>query len=157
MKSKSLDLVIILTMALLLMACGTAKKTSEPVEDNAEKVIWDGTLLASDKENSGQADEFGLVHYIIHDGSVDGDTFTVYGSMCVVNPSTRQTESVLDGDTHTFKVNKNTVYQLGGGEMGPQEVSQEEFMEVFFDCLNSGIGFRVELEDGVATTVEIYS
>ena len=60
-------------------------------------------------------------------------------------------------DVNTFKVDKNTKYQMVGGELGTVDVSREEFEINFKACLDSGLYFEVEIVDGVATTIQICS
>lgn len=131
---------------------------SEDITDNAGVTeIWCGYLMASNKDQSGEPDEYGMIQAIIYDGGFDGDTFTVYGTLNFKNDPDQDPIGMVPGDKNSFKVDDNTQYQLVGGEGGPEIITKDEFAQHFADCLDTGLYFEVQLVDGVATVVLISS
>ncbi len=46
---------------------------------------------------------------------------------------------------------------MTGGEAGPGDVSKDEFFEYITSLIDSGLGFEVEVVNGVAVTMQIQS
>ncbi|CBK75900.1 hypothetical protein CIY_34590 [Butyrivibrio fibrisolvens 16/4] len=140
----------------------TTESSEEVTEDEEDEeatntTVWCGYLEASNKELSGEPDEYGVIRAIIYDAHLDGDTFTLEGTLNFKNVMSQDPIGMVPGDVNTFKVDENTKYLLHGGEAGPEEKTREEFEEIFKGLLDSGLFFEVELENGVAKTVNIRS
>ena len=56
---------------------------------------------------------------------------------------------------HIFAVNENTVYQMVGGDDGPEVISKEEFATNLKEMIDSGLFLEVEVSNGVVTTASI--
>jgi hypothetical protein len=183
MKKRIMVLSMIFCMGLATIACGkeesapetseavesveqsveetVSEETTEDVEEDSEATaqteVWCGYLEASNKELSGEPDEYGVIRAIIYDAHLDGDTFTLEGTLNFKNDMSQDPIGMVPGDVNTFKVDENTKYLLYGGEAGPEEKTREEFEEIFKGLLDSGLFFEVEIENGVAKTVNIRS
>ena len=67
------------------------------------------------------------------------------------------TEVTWDMDTYFVPIDANTQYQSSGGEEGPDPIPAAEFPEYLNRCMGSGLGFGIEMENGVAKTLDIFS
>lgn len=132
---------------------------TEESEESEESMseVWCGYLQSSMKDESGEPDEYGTIRPIIYDGGLEDDTFTVVGTLNFKNYLDQDPVGMLSGDVNTFKVDENTQYQMCGGEVGPDNVTKEEFSEYFESLLDSGLYFQVEIENGVAKIIQICS
>lgn len=129
-------------------------------EDDSEESfseVWCGYLQSSKKDESGEPDEYGTLQPIIYDGGLEGDTFTIVGTLNFKATFDNDPAGMVPGDVNTFKVDENTKYQMSGGEAGLDDVTKEEFSEYFESLLDSGLYFQVEIEDGVAKVIQICS
>ena len=64
---------------------------------------------------------------------------------------------LFDMDTYFVPIDGNTAFQSSGGEGEPTLISADEFPEYLQKCMGSGLGLGIEIENGVATIIDIFS
>ena len=63
----------------------------------------------------------------------------------------------VEHGTYTFAVNANTEYRTGGSDGVRGSMTQADFQEFMRDLMNSGLGFEIKVENGIATEIGVYS
>ena len=134
-------------------ASGTSSDVSEEVEKSDG--IYGSYLKTSDKDKVGKTDEYGLLYKVVYKSSLNGDTLNLVGTMDYRNTREQDPISVSDDLSHVFTINDKTVFQMNGGDNGPENVSMDEFTGYLKTCSDSGLYVEVEVKDGVAVTVSI--
>jgi hypothetical protein len=122
-------------------------------EDNAQYAMldegWHNTTLLS--EESEYADGFAKKVEFVEGGMLIEASFYRYENDDWDNPI------LFDMDTYFVPIEENTVYQSSGGDGDPTPIPAEKFPEYLQDCICSGLGLGIEIENGVAKTIEIFS
>ena len=134
-------------------ASGISSDVSEEVEKSDG--IYGSYLKTSDKDKVGKTDEYGLLYKVVYKSSLNGDTLNLVGTMDYRNTREQDPISVSDDLSHVFTINDKTVFQMNGGDNGPENVSMDEFAGYLKTCSDSGLYVEVEVKDGVAVTVSI--
>ena len=65
--------------------------------------------------------------------------------------------STLEKKPYTIAIDGNTMFLAGGGEGAPQYMSDTEFNDYIEQCMGSGLGLNIIIENGVAVEVGIWS
>ena len=126
-------------------------------DEYATDGVWSAYLLASDADKSGTTDADGTTYAIIYSAEATADEIVVYGAMNFRNSKDQDPIAITENTSHMFKVDSSTKYQMTGGEAGPDDVSKDEFFEYITSLIDSGLGFEVEVVNGVAVTMQIQS
>lgn len=177
---KKIAVLCICALTLGLTACGSnttpktedttantqevATETTEPttettkVEETTEEETTEYATLADGIYNSSLIEEpseydLGYVKRVefVEGGLVIEASFYRFENEDWDNPVT------FDMDTYFIPLADSTVYQYSGGDEGPTPFAAEEFQQELQNCMGSGLGFYVEIENGVAKLVEFYS
>ena len=128
-----------------------------PKETENADGVYGAYLKSSDESKIGTTDEYGLLYTVVYKSQLSEDTLSLTGSMDYRNSREQDPISVSDDLMHVFTVNDSTVYQMIGGDAGPENVSKAEFAGYLADCADSGLYIEVEVKDGAVTTVSISS
>ena len=128
-----------------------------PKETENADGVYGAYLKSSDESKIGATDEYGLLYTVVYKSQLSEDTLSLTGSMDYRNSREQDPISVSDDLMHVFTVNDSTVYQMIGGDAGPENVSKAEFAGYLADCADSGLYIEVEVKDGAVTTVSISS
>lgn len=123
-------------------------------EENADG-FYGSYLKSSDENKIGTTDENGLLYKVVYRAVFVEDKLYLSGSMDYRNSKDQDAISVSDDLTHVFTVNLDTVYQMVGGEDGPETVTYDEFAGYLKDCSDSGLYVEVEVSGGVVKTASI--
>ena len=134
-------------------------KDATKVDDNMNYQQNDGiylsTLLASKSGNREAETGIPFVSNI----KLDEETLTVEASLDYrKNPeNTDEAAEELDNGTYNFKLSPDVTFQAVGGLAEPEYYSKEEFIKLYEEVKESGLGLRLEVVDGLVTVVSIAS
>ena len=130
--------------------------TAAIVQETADG-FYGATMQASEKDKVGTQDDYGVFYKIVYDGHFDGDSLIISGSMDYRNFQGQDSITVSDDQAHVFTVDDNTVYQLVGGEVGPEIITKEDFGNYLKDVIDSGLFLEIEISGGVVKTASMMS
>ena len=129
---------------------------TEALDD--EGTYWlSGYLRASDKDSAGQPDEYGVLQAIIYDTSIEDDVFTVKGVTNFRNDKDQDPVGMNDVDEAAFIITDQTVFQMIGGEDGPENVTKEDFAQYLKDCADSGLLLDIQVNGAQVVVAQICS
>lgn len=134
-------------------------KDATKVDDNMNYQQNDGiylsTLLASKSGNREAETGIPFVSNI----KLDEETLTVEASLDYrKNPeNTDEAAEELDNGTYNFKLSPDVTFQAVGGLAEPEYYSKEEFIKLYEEVKESGLGLRLEVVDGLVSVVSIAS
>lgn len=94
--------------------------------------------------------------FYISNISFSDDKMIVTGTLCLFNNYGVDFDNTYSG-SFIININEDTRFVAGGGEAEPQQMSLAEFEEHFNNCMNSGLGFIIKIENGYATEIGIWS
>lgn len=140
---KLLAILCIIAMMFAICACGDSEPAPAPAPDQTPAA--EQTPPADTSDNTAQAPATG-VKTDLEDG------FYMTG----LNDSPQSEDDYLNG-IYTFAVNENTEYRTGGSDGVRGSMTQAEFQEFMSDLMNSGLGFEIKVENGIAVEVGVYS
>lgn len=126
-----------------------------PREEEKADGFYGAYLKSSDENKIGTTDENGMLYKIVYRSLLVDDALYLVGSMDYRNFKDQDAISVSDDLMHVFTVNDSTVYQMVGGENGPETVTMDEFAGYLDDCSDSGLYVEVEVNGGVVKTAFI--
>lgn len=126
-----------------------------PIEDEIYDCVLGATILDTGRDLIGTTNDVGVLYSVVYKGEFTDDGFTLYGSMDIKNFREQDPISVSDEQAHVFHTDGSTVYQMIGGEDGPEDVSREDFIANFNNCVKVGMYMEVEVKNGIATLVTI--
>ena len=156
------------------------KEDSSTENDKAEQATTEDTA-AEDKEENNSQDN---INYQEKDGSyisnlvsskngdrdpqmglsslsnlnIENNSLILEGSIDYLqNPDSYDNSEDYDKATYNFKINSDTKFQAVGGLAEPKIFSPEEFVKYYNEVKDSGLALKIEVKDGVATTVSIAS
>lgn len=113
------------------------------------------STLASSK--NGERDEEFNSPYLAN-LKIEGDTLTVEGTIdYLVNPDDFESAEKYENAAYNFKLSDNVTLQAVGGLAEPEYFSKEEFVEYYQKVKDSGLALKIEVKDGVVTTVSFAS
>jgi len=164
---KKISLLLVASICVTLLGCGKTENAEatavsgisiEPIENISESetltetdttdnhftealddegTYWlSGYLRASDKDSAGQPDEYGVLQAIIYDTSI---------------------EDMNDVDEAAFIITDQTVFQMIGGEDGPENVTKEDFAQYLKDCADSGLLLDIQVNGAQVVVAQICS
>ena len=144
-------------------AADTSKESSPKAEGNLKKdaveTITDGIyssyLIASKKDEAGVPDETGAQQKIVYASELSDDVFCIAGSYGYRQNASQDVISVSEDGIFSFAVDKNTNYELQGGDGGPEVQTADEFKKQLADLADSELYLEITVENGVATNIAI--
>ena len=113
---------------------------------------WSAYLNAAEKDQAGVVSEVGEPQTIVYEASIDGDVLKVTG---VMGPDPYDPTAMTENKTYSLKLTDSTVYEMVGGDTGPEEVTKDKFAEYLKNCLSSGLGFYLDVKGGEVVKVTI--
>ena len=127
-------------------------------QDNINYQEKDGSYISNlvSSKNGDRDPQMGLSslsnlnienNFLILEGSID----------YLQNPDSYDNSEDYDKATYNFKINSDTKFQAVGGLAEPKIFSPEEFVKYYNEVKDSGLALKIEVKDGVATTVSIAS
>ena len=123
---------------------------------NDEGSYWvSGYLRASDKESAGEPDEYGVLQAIIYEAGIEDDFLTVKGVTNFRNDKAQDPVATNDIDEASFIITDQTVFQMVGGEGGPEDVSKEDFAQYLKDCADTGLLLDIQVEGAKVLVAQI--
>ena len=132
----------------------TDKNFTEALND--EGTYWiSGNLRASDKDSAGQPDEYGVLQAIIYEANIEDDTLTVKGVTNFRNDKDQDPIGMNDVDEAAFIITDQTVFQMVGGEDGPENVTKEEFAQYLKDCADTGMLLDIQVNGAQVLVAQI--
>ena len=140
---------------------------AQPQESNAQKVnsqeninyqerdgVYISNLIAS--KNGERDSQMGLTS--LANLRVDGETLILEGTIDYLkNPDSYNNEEEYDKSGYNFKLTNDTKYQAVGGMADPEIFTKDEFVNYYNEVKDSGLALKIEVKDGVVTTVSIAS
>ncbi len=183
---KKISLLLAASICVTLLGCGKTENVetgavtgfsvepiesvteSEPLTETTEKhftealdddgTYWmSGYLRASDKDSAGEPDEYGVLQAIIYDAYIEDDCLTVKGVTNFRNHKAQDPVGMNDVDEVAFIITDQTVFQMVGGEGGPDDVTKEEFAQYLKDCADSGLLLDIQVEGAKVAVAQICS
>lgn len=89
---------------------------------------------------------------------VDGETLTLEGTIDYLkDPNSYDNSEEYDKASYNFKLTSDTKFQAVGGMADPEIFTKEEFVDYYQGVKDSGLALKIEVKDGVVTTVSIAS
>jgi hypothetical protein len=121
-----------------------------------EGTYWmSGYLRASDKDSAGEPDESGVLQAIIYEAYIEDDILTVKGVTNFRNDKAQDPVGMNDVDEAAFIITDQTVFQMVGGEDGPEDVTKEEFAQYLKDCADSGLLLDIQVSGAQVVVAQI--
>ena len=121
-----------------------------------EGTYWmSGYLRASDKDSAGEPDESGVLQAIIYEAYIEDDILTVKGVTNFRNDIDQDPVGMNDVDEAAFIITDQTVFQMVGGEDGPEDVTKEEFAQYLKDCADSGLLLDIQVSGAQVVVAQI--
>ena len=121
-----------------------------------EGTYWmSGYLRASDKDSAGEPDESGVLQAIIYEAYIEDDILTVKGVTNFRNDKAQDLVGMNDGDEAAFIITDQTIFQMVGGEDGPEDVTKEEFAQYLKDCADSGLLLDIQVTGAQVVVAQI--
>ena len=134
----------------------TENHFAEALDD--EGTYWlSGYLRASDKESAGQPDEYGVLQAIIYEANIEDDVLTVKGVTNFRNDKAQDPVGMNDVEEAAFIVTDQTVFQMIGGEGGPEDVTKEDFAQYLKDCADTGLLLDIQVNGAQVVVAQICS
>ncbi len=127
---------------------------TEALDD--EGTYWmSGYLRASDKDSAGEPDEYGVLQAIIYEAYIENDQLTVKGVTNFRNDKAQDPVAVNDVDEVSFIITDQTVFQMVGGELGPEDVTKEDFAQYLKDCADTGLLLDIQVSGAQVVVAQI--
>lgn len=140
---------------------------AQPQESNAQKVnsqeninyqerdgVYISNLIAS--KNGERDSQMGLTS--LANLRVDGETLILEGTIDYLkNPDSYNNAEEYDKSGYNFKLTNDTKYQAVGGMADPEIFTKDEFVNYYNEVKDSGLALKIEVKDGVVTTVSVAS
>lgn len=117
-----------------------------------------GMFVSSLVSSQGGArdEQMGLAN--ISNIKIDGETLTTEGTIdYLVDPNSYDNAEEYSQGVYNFKINSDTTFQAVSGMAEPEYFTADEFVEYYKGVKDSGLGLKVEVKNGVVTTVTIAS
>ena len=129
---------------------------TEALDD--EGTYWlSGYLRASDKDSAGEPDEYGVLQAIIYEAYIEDDILTVKGVTNFRNDKAQDPVGMNDVDEAAFIITDQTVFQMIGGEEGPEDVTKEDFAQYLKDCADTGLLLDIQVNGAQVVVAQICS
>ena len=134
----------------------TEEHFTEALDD--EGTYWlSGYLRASEKDKAGEPDEYGVLQAIIYEAYIEDGFLTVKGVTNFRNDKDQDPVATNDIDEASFIITDQTVFQMVGGEDGPDDVTKEEFSGYLKDCSDSGLLLDIQVNGAQVVVAQICS
>ena len=134
-------------------------KAEGKLKKDAVETITDGIyssyLIASKKDEAGVPDETGAQQKIVYTSELSDDVFCIAGSYGYRQNASQDVISVSEDGIFSFAVDKNTNYELQGGDAGPEVQTADEFKKQLANLADSELYLEITVENGVATNIAI--
>ena len=125
---------------------------------NDEGAYWvSGYLRASDKDKAGQPDEYGVLQAIVYEAYIEDDCLTIKGVTNFRNDKAQDPVGMNDVEEAAFIITDQTVFQMLGGEDGPEDVTKEEFAGYLKDLADTGLLLDVQVNGAQVVVAQICS
>jgi hypothetical protein len=129
---------------------------TEALDD--EGTYWiSGYLLASNKDSAGEPDENGVLQAIIYEAYIEDDFLTIKGVTNFRNEESQDPVGMNEGDEAGFIITDQTVFQMVGGDIGPEVVTKEEFAQYLKDCADTGLLLDIQVNGAQVVVAQICS
>ncbi len=134
----------------------TEEHFTEALDD--EGSYWvSGYLRASDKDSAGEPDEYGVLQAIIYEANIEDDVLTIKGVTNFRNDKDQDPVGMNDVDEAAFIVTDQTVFQMVGGDVGPEDVTKEDFAQYLKDCADTGLLLDIQVNGAQVVVAQICS
>lgn len=127
-------------------------------QDNINYQEKDGSYISNlvSSKNVDRDPQMGLSS--LSNLNIENNSLILEGSIDYLqNPDSYDNSEDYDKATYNFKINSDTKFQAVGGLAEPKIFSPEEFVKYYNEVKDSGLALKIEVKDGVATTVSIAS
>ena len=125
--------------------------------DNEGTYWLSGYLRASDKDSAGEPDEYGVLQAVIYEAYIEDDVLTVKGVTNFRNDKAQDPVGMNDVDEAAFIVTDQTVFQMVGGDIGPEDVTKEDFAQYLKDCADTGLLLDIQVNGAQVVVAHICS
>ncbi len=136
-------------------------ETEAPEEHFTEALDDDGTywvsgyLRASDKSKAGEPDEYGVLQAVIYEADIEDDVLTIKGVTNFRNDKDQDPVAMNDVEEAAFIVTDQTVFQMVGGEEGPEDVTKEVFAQYLKDLADTGLLLDIQVNGAQVVVAQI--
>ncbi|MBO6283903.1 MAG: hypothetical protein J6M63_08245 [Pseudobutyrivibrio sp.] len=86
---------------------------------------------------------------------IDGDSFIVEGATNMRQKESDEAVEMGPGDSSEFIITDETVFQMCGGEDGPETVTKDEFAGYLESCADSGLLLDLQITGAKVTMAKI--
>lgn len=127
-------------------------------QDNINYQEKDGSYISNlvSSKNGDRDPQMGLSS--LSNLNIENNSLILEGSIDYLqNPDSYDNSEDYDKATYNFKINSDTKFQAVGGLAESKIFSPEEFVKYYNEVKDSGLALKIEVKDGVATTVSIAS
>lgn len=127
-------------------------------QDNINYQEKDGSYISNlvSSKNGDRDPQMGLSS--LSNLNIENNSLILEGSIDYLqNPDSYDNSEDYDKATYNFKINSDTTFQAVGGMADPEIFSKEEFVDYYQGVKDSGLALKIEVKDGVVTTVSIAS
>ncbi len=125
---------------------------------NDEGTYWvSGYLKASDKDSAGKPDENGILQAIIYEAYIEDDFLTIKGVANFRNDKAQDPVGTNDVDEAGYIITDQTVFQMVGGDNGPEDVTKEDFAQHLKDCADTGLLLDIQVDGAKVVVAQICS
>ncbi len=129
---------------------------TEALDDDGS--YWmSGYLRASDKDSAGEPDEYGVLQAIIYEAYIEDDLLTVKGVTNFRNEKDQDPVGMNDVEEVSFIITDQTVFQMLGGDVGPENVTKEEFAQYLKDLSDTGLLLDIQVYGAQVAVAQICS
>lgn len=127
-------------------------------QDNINYQEKDGSYISNlvSSKNGDRDPQMGLSS--LSNLNIENNSLILEGSIDYLqNPDSYDNSEDYDKATYNFKINSDTTFQAVGGMADPEIFSKEVFVDYYQGVKDSGLALKIEVKDGVVTTVSIAS
>lgn len=127
-------------------------------QDNINYQEKDGSYISNlvSSKNGDRDPQMGLSS--LSNLNIENNSLILEGSIDYLqNPDSYDNSEDYGKATYNFKINSDTTFQAVGGMADPEIFSKEEFVDYYQGLKDSGLALKIEVKDGVVTTVSIAS
>ncbi len=132
-------------------------QTDEQETETSEEVTIGTTLEDGEYYTNLMKEPSPYLEEYIKSFRMEGNVIYLEASISRIESWTPYESTDFPMDGYTILVDDTTNYLAGGGEAEPDQMTQEEFLDYISGLMNSGLGLEIEIENGVATEVGIWS
>ena len=164
---KLITIICIIAMMFAICACNDQPAPAPTPDQTPAADTSDSTAQASATDVTTDLED-GFYMTVLNDSPLsEGDYYAngiefredriiLEASFVKLNDDWEELGRVEHG-TYTFAVTEDTEYRTGGSDGVRGYKTQAEFQEFMRDLMNSGLGFEIKVENGIAVEVGVYS